>query len=242
MPQTGPSRISIALCTCHGEKFLPQQLSSIQQQVRLPDEVVVCDDKSYDRTVQVVRDFAKRVSFPVTITENKTTLGSAKNFEQAIRLCSGDLIALSDQDDIWYPNRLERLEREFSSHPEAALAFSDADLIDEQDHLLHETLWQRLGFKGVRRERLLAGQSLVLAKHRFVTGATAMFRSRFRDRFLPIPDGWIHDEWITMIVAAFGSLLAIDQPLIRYRVHASQQVGFRNKLKERAHGTTASEK
>jgi Glycosyl transferase family 2 len=235
-------KISVALCTYNGEPFLRQQLESIQQQTRLPDELVVCDDRSTDQTLAIVREFAATVSFPVVIVQNAQTLGSTKNFEQAILLCAGDLIALSDQDDIWYPNRIERSEQEFLAYPQVGLVFSDADVIDEQGRQQSETLWQRLGFTGERKQALLAGRLVVLAKHRFVTGATVMFRAALRDRFLPIAAGWIHDEWITMITAALADLRPIDQPLIRYRIHGSQQVGFQNKLEQRAQGKTPAEK
>lgn len=235
-------KISVALCTYNGEPFLRQQLASIQQQTRLPDELVVCDDRSTDQTLTIVRGFAETVSFPVVIVQNAETLGAAKNFEKAIRLCAGDLIALSDQDDIWYPNRLERSAQEFTEHPEAGLVFSDADLINDSDEVAGPTLWQRLGFAGKHESELLAGHYAVLAKHRFVTGATVMFRASLRDRFLPIGKGWIHDEWIALIAAAFSDLRPIGQPLIRYRVHGSQQVGFRNKLEQRAEGTSRAQR
>lgn len=238
MSLSRPNRISVALCTYNGEQFLPQQLASIQQQVRLPDELVVCDDRSTDRTLTLVREFAATVSFPVTIFQNPETLGSTKNFEKAIRLCTGDLIALSDQDDIWYPRRIQRSEEEFVAHPEAGLVFSDADVIDERNRLLGRTLWQRLGFAGKRRADLLDGRLVALAKHRFVTGATVMFRANLRDRLLPVGLGWIHDEWIAMTAAAFSDLRPIEEPLIRYRIHGSQQVGFANKLEQRAQGST----
>ncbi len=235
-------KISVALCTYNGEPFLPQQLSSIQQQTRLPDELVVCDDRSTDQTLALLREFAATVSFPVTIVQNPETLGFAKNFEKAIQLCAGELIALSDQDDIWYPHRLQRSEQEFVAYPQAGLVFSDADVIDEQNRLLGQTLWQRLGFAGKPRHDLLAGRLVVLAKHRFVTGATVMFRANLRDRFLPVGAGWIHDEWIALVVAAFSVLRPIDEPLICYRIHGSQQVGFQNKLEQRAQGNTPAEK
>jgi glycosyltransferase involved in cell wall biosynthesis len=242
MPLARQSRISVALCTYNGEHFLPQQLSSIQQQTRLPDELVLSDDGSTDRTIEIVREFAASVPFPVRITQNSNTLGSTKNFAQAIGLCSGDLIALSDQDDIWYPMRLARSAQEFDTYPQAGLVFSDADLIDEHDQLLGQTIWQRLGFVGKRKRDVLSGQFVVLAKHRFVTGATVMFRADLRDRFLPISSGWIHDEWITLVIAALSELRPIDQPLIRYRLHGAQQVGFQNKLEQRAQGKTHAEK
>jgi glycosyltransferase involved in cell wall biosynthesis len=225
MPLSERTRISVAMCTYNGERFLHQQLDSIARQTRLPDELVVCDDRSTDRTLAIVREFAASAPCPVRVFENQANLGFAANFEGAIRRCDGDLIALSDQDDVWYPTRLERSEREITEHPRAGLVFSDADLIDEQDRLLGQTIWQRLGFVGERKQALLAGRFIVLAKHRFVTGATVMFRADLRDRVLPIAAGWVHDEWITLITAAFYDLRPIDQPLIRYRIHGSQQVG-----------------
>src|SRR5580698_758538 len=198
MSPSRSNRISVAMCTYNGERFLQKQLDSITKQTRLPDEMVVCDDKSTDRTVAMVREFRASASWPVQIFENEHNLGSAANFERAIRLCTGDLIALSDQDDIWYPNRLERSQQELTAHADAGLVFSDADVIDDQDRQQEKTLWQRLGFAGKRERELLEGQYLVLAKHRFVTGATVMFRASLRDRFLPIGAGWIHDEWIAL--------------------------------------------
>ena len=200
------NRISVALCTYDGQRFLPQQLASIQQQTRLPDELVVCDDRSTDRTIEIVREFAASVSFPVRIFQNEHNLGSAANFERAIALCDGDLIALSDQDDIWYPIRLERSEQELTAHPEAGLIFSDADVIDDQDQLLGMRLWSNFGFVGERKQRLLAGDYTILVKNRFVTGATVMFRSRLRENCLPVGAGWIHDEWIALVIAAFSDL------------------------------------
>jgi glycosyltransferase involved in cell wall biosynthesis len=232
------NRISVALCTYNGERFLAEQLASMAQQTRPPDELVVCDDRSTDRTVSMLRDFAATASYPVRIFENEHNLGFAANFERAIRLCEGNLIALSDQDDIWYPIRLERSEQEFINHPEAGLVFSNADIINDRNAPSGPTLWKRLGFRGKRKRDLLAGQYIVLAKHRFVTGATVMFRAVLRDRFLPIPEGWIHDEWMALVAAAFSDLRPIDQPLIRYRLHGSQQVGLRNKLKHRAQGNS----
>jgi glycosyltransferase involved in cell wall biosynthesis len=238
MSLSAKNRISVALCTFNGERFLPEQLASMRNQTRLPDELVVCDDRSTDRTVALVRAFAASVSYPVNIFENERNLGFALNFASAIRRCRGDLIALSDQDDIWYPARLERSELEFENNPEVGLVFSDAELIDEHGQMLGQTIWQRLGFAGKRRRDLLSGQFVILAKHRFVTGATVMFRADLRDRFLPIGSGWIHDEWIGMIAAAFSELRAIEEPLICYRTHGSQQVGFQNKLKQRVQGKT----
>ena len=151
------NRISVALCTFNGERFLPRQLASIQQQTRLPDELVICDDRSTDTTLAIVRDFASAVSFPVKVMQNERNLGSTKNFENAMRLCSGDLIALSDQDDVWYPQRLARSEQELQSHPAAGLVFSDGEIIDDEDRSTGARMWPSTQFSAPRAEELLAG-------------------------------------------------------------------------------------
>ncbi len=203
-------KISVALCTYNGERFLSRQLTSIQQQTRSPDELVVCDDCSTDGTIEMLHDFAASAAFPVRITRNEHNLGFVANFERAIRLCQGDLIALCDQDDIWYPTRLERSLQEFTAHPEVGFVFSDADIIDDQDQLTGMRLWTNFGFVGERKEQLFAGDYTVLAKNRFVTGATVMFRSRLRENCLPIGSGWLHDEWIVAIAAAVAEVRPID--------------------------------
>src|SRR5262249_10160572 len=105
-------KISIALCTYNGAKYLSSQLESYLAQTCLPDEVVVCDDCSQDETVTILNDFAIRAPFPVRILVNDQNLGSTKNFEKSISLCSGEIIFLSDQDDVWMPNKIERVSSE----------------------------------------------------------------------------------------------------------------------------------
>jgi glycosyltransferase involved in cell wall biosynthesis len=224
--QSSAVKISVALCTYNGEQFLSRQLESIQQQIRTPDELLVCDDCSSDRTIEILHDFAARAAFPVRITRNEHNLGFVANFERAIQLCQGDLIALCDQDDIWYPVRLERSLLDFTAHPEVGFVFSDADIIDQQDQSTGMRLWTSFGFVGKRKEQLSTGDYTVLAKNRFVTGATVMFRSRLRVNCLPIGSGWLHDEWLVATAAAVAEVKPIDSPLIKYRQHASQQIGL----------------
>jgi glycosyltransferase involved in cell wall biosynthesis len=221
-----PAKISVAMCTYNGERFLPAQLASIANQTRPPDELVVCDDRSTDRTMEIVHAFAGAVSYPVKVFENEGNLGFVANFERAIQLCHGDLIVLSDQDDIWYPERLERSEQAFAAHPEVGLIFSDADLIDDQDQPTGMRLWANFGFDAELKHRLLGGDYTVLVRKRFVTGATVAFRSRLLAHCVPFGSGWLHDEWLAPAAAAVADILPIDTPLIRYRVHGSQQVGL----------------
>src|SRR5205807_324109 len=103
--------ISIAMCTFNGGAFLGAQLESVASQDRLPDELLICDDRSSDDSVGIVTEFARSASFPTRLMVNDTNLGSTKNFEKAISLCRGNIVVLADQDDVWYRHKLERIEQ-----------------------------------------------------------------------------------------------------------------------------------
>src|SRR4030095_5004546 len=103
------NRFSIAMCTYNGARYIAEQLESIAAQTYPPGEIIVCDDASTDNTLEIVKDFASRASMPVRVFVNEENSGSTRNFSKAIGLCGGDLIALSDQDDFWLANKLERL-------------------------------------------------------------------------------------------------------------------------------------
>ena len=219
-------RISIALCTYNGSRYLEGQLQSIANQTRLPDELVICDDGSQDSTAEIVMTFARSVPFTVYVQHNQTNLGSTRNFEQAIRLAQGDVIALCDQDDYWYPDKLATLEQVLSADLDLGYVFSDADIVDSDHQPEGYTLWRSVRFDYDQQQRMMKGQALsVLLRHPVVTGATLAFRSQFRDLILPIPSTWIHDEWIALLIAMTAKVGIIRQPLMQYRLHASNQIG-----------------
>src|SRR3989339_673267 len=98
--------ISIAMCTYNGEKYIEQQLNSFLTQTILPNELVICDDCSKDKTIEILQEFSKKAKFPVRIYLNEKNLGSTKNFEKAIGLSKGDIIFCSDQDDVWHNQKI----------------------------------------------------------------------------------------------------------------------------------------
>ena len=220
-------KLSIALCSYDGEQFLQEQLDSIAAQSRLPDELIVCDDRSADGTVEILGKFAAQAAFPVRIYANEEKLGTVKNFEQAIELCTGDVIALADQDDIWHTKKLERIEQIFLTRSSIGLVFTDAELIDQRSIPLGERLWQRIINK--KEQRLIEQGRIrdVLIARNVVTGATMAFRSEYRQLVLPIPldISLIHDGWIAVLVAMVADTAAIGEPLISYRQHPRQQLG-----------------
>lgn len=217
------------MTTYNGALFLGEQLDSIFAQQRLPDELIVCDDHSSDETPQLLSEYAGRAPFPMTVVINEQRLGSTKNFEQAIRLCSGDLIALCDQDDVWRPHKLATIERRFDEDQDLGLVFSNGDLIDKNGKQLPGDMWRRFHF-GPRLQKLLAGDRAydLLLSWSFITGATVAFRSSFLSLCLPIPDGietFIHDRWIAILIAAVARIDPIEEKLIAYRLHRQQQLG-----------------
>ncbi|MGH9425835.1 MAG: glycosyltransferase family 2 protein, partial [Terriglobia bacterium] len=219
---------SVALCTYNGSRFLSEQLRSVRSQARLPDELVICDDFSSDSTVDIVEKFALNAPFPVRLEVNPTNLGSTKNFELAISRCGGDVIALSDQDDVWHKDKLAHMEKVLLQSPSVGAVFSDANVVDEQLTPLGYKLWDRYGFTEKRRRHLVGGRAFqVLLDQNSVTGATLAFRSWLKEWVLPIPACWMHDAWIAAVTAAISELSIVEEPLIQYRQHAQNQVGGR---------------
>lgn len=170
-------RFSVALATFNGGNFLSEQLQSYLTQTLLPAELVVCDDGSTDRTLDKLHFFAQVAPFEVRVVPNDFRLGLVQNFAKAISLCRGDLIALSDQDDVWRPDKLARLAQALNT-PGAIAAFSDAEVAAADLEPLGYTMWQRVRFTRREQAQIARGNGFaVLLKHRIVTGAT-LWRSR----------------------------------------------------------------
>jgi len=111
------------LCTYNGELYLREQLESIFKQTRLPDEIIVCDDCSVDSTLKILDEFRKIFPVPFKIYVSKKTLGVSKNFERAISLCTGDIIVLSDQDDVWMPETIKKVIEVFNNNKDCSYVF-----------------------------------------------------------------------------------------------------------------------
>lgn len=232
--------ISIALCTFNGAAFLQEQLQSIAAQTRLPDELVICDDCSHDDTPALLRAFAAQASFPVRLFFNARNIGSNHNFGQAISRCAGEAIALCDQDDVWLPVKLARLESALHQNPRAAMVFSDAHVVAADGSSRHHLLWDGIGFDAHWQKCLRARPFATLLERNIVTGATLMFRSRFAPLLLPFSENGplIHDAWIAILAAAVAPVLPLAEPLLNYRRHSAQQThgaGLGPPIRQRAH-------
>lgn len=220
------NRFSVALCTFNGGPYLAAQLESIAGQSVLPDELVVCDDGSTDGTREILDRFAAASPFAVHVGVNDRRLGTTANFAQAIGRCTGDFIALCDQDDVWHPDKLARYREAFARAPRAGAVFCDAEAVDASLHPLGYTVWRYLRFTRAEQRRMRRGAAFdVLVRRHLVLGLTLAFRAAFRPLVLPIPSDWAHDIWTALIVAAVSDVLPLSAPLVRYRQHAVQQFG-----------------
>jgi glycosyl transferase family 2 len=238
MSVVAAASVSVVMATYNGARFLEPQLASIAAQTRLPDELVVCDDQSSDDTVEIVERFASRAPFEVRVVRNPERLGFAGNFLHAARLSRGDLIAWSDQDDVWLPEKLAVCARELESDESVVLA-------------VHASRWGELTRRGRPVVRGATGDWLSLFSPRRVrrrtvyTPTTLPLRTRFPGRsslvsrrILGVADALAarlpgiidefqghHDIWIGFVAGAIGKVVILPDALVQYRHHEEQVTG-----------------
>ena len=220
------AEISVALCVYNGEKYLQEQLDSLAAQTRLPDEVVVGDDRSCDRTLEMVRQWARTVPFPVRITVNEKNLGYARNFESVLLRCKGKIIFLADQDDVWLPDKIAVMARRFQQSPSVQAVFCNAELVDQGGQSMNLDLvsytrpWQYC------REPAYLG--LDAREEIAIYGCAIAVRKSLVEQIFPMPPNpkWGHDVWIYVMARHFGEIVIETKPLFLYRVHGNNVSTF----------------
>ncbi len=206
--------ISIAMATYNGEKYLKEQLDSIYAQTYKNIEVIVTDDCSPDKTVDILEQYSK--SHGLRYFVNEQNLGFVKNFEKVLSLCNGDYIALADQDDIWCKDKIEILLKNISGH---LMVHSDAILIDDKGKMIEESFT-----KQSKKKIYQTTQEYLFINN--LTGCTSMIDKTLLRKALPIPSQFgVHDYWLAVIASTQGSIAYVDKPLVKYRQHSNNQIG-----------------
>lgn len=225
--------ISVVMTTRDGARFLAAQLASIADQIERPDELVVGDDGSVDDSVAMVREFARRSPFAVRVDVADTPRGVVRNIEGVLAAATGRHIALADQDDVWRADKLRRL-RQAADRVDAALVFSDAEIIDAHGRPVGATLWSSLDVSPRQIDALVRRPPGPLLRHSCVSGCTMMVTAQVRDLALPFPDElddpdgpMLHDRWLALVAASVGPVVALDEALVSYRRHDRQVTGAR---------------
>ncbi len=221
--------ISVALCTYNGEKFIEEQLLSILNQTLPVDEIVVCDDGSTDKTKEILETYQKNDN-RIKIHINNSNLGIIKNFEKAISLAKGDIIFLSDQDDVWLRTKVELMNEIFITKPQSYVLFSNAELIDENNATFtSKTLFDIVNFSDKTKKYFSDGLDFELLNiENRITGATMAFRKSYISEILPFKnfEKILHDEFIAISAINDNCLYMIDKCLISYRIHRNQIMGL----------------
>lgn len=210
-------RISVAMATYNGEKYISEQLDSIASQDLLPIELVITDDGSTDRTLQIIGEFARLAPFPVRVFRNEPRLGYADNFLKAASLCEGDLIAFCDQDDIWTESKLKTCSR-FFEDPNVMLTIHSAQTIGSSGKAMQ--------FPRLSTTRVWGACDV----DPFASGPG--FAMVIRSDLLSMVDNnlrparlRIHDQWIWFLAVCSGKVATIAVPLALYRQHGSNVFG-----------------
>lgn len=199
---------SVCMATYNGSKYIQKQILSILQQLKDDDELIIVDDHSTDNTIDIIRSFNDP---RIVLIQNTVNQGVVKTFEKSLKYSSGDLIFLSDQDDIWLPYKILELEKRFLNDPELTLIVHDAQIIDKNDNVIFLSFYKKIPFK----KEILPN----IIKNTYI-GCSMAFRSKMIPLFLPFPDDIpMHDGWIGMINELYGKTLYIDETLIQRRLH-----------------------
>lgn len=221
-------RISIAMATYNGSEWVEEQLESFAAQTRPPDELVVCDDCSNDDTPDKVASFSERAAFALRLERNSRNLTSTPNFAKAVSLCTGDVIFLSDQDDVWHPEKLEVMTQALEARPQLGAVFSNGRVVDGKLRPMGHSLWDALDFGASERNAVRSGRAVgVFLRHVVAAGCTLAFRAEYRDLYWPLPDLHdSHDAWISFLVASVAPVALVERELLDYRVHGRNQFGL----------------
>jgi glycosyltransferase involved in cell wall biosynthesis len=201
--------VSVCMAIYNGAGYLIPQVETILSQLRNTDEVVVVDDASNDNSLALLQDLSDA---RLHLYRNQHNMGVLASFEKALRLARGDILFLSDQDDLWLPGKVEKVMAKFSANNAITLVASDAIVIDGQGALLAGSFFAKRG-------RFSSNILHNIIKNKFL-GCTLAFKKSMLEHFLPLPkDVPMHDMWFGLINTIYGKASYIDHPLIAYRRH-----------------------
>jgi glycosyltransferase involved in cell wall biosynthesis len=216
------------MTTFNGRVYVERQVESLLSQRRLPDEVVVGDDGSTDGTFEYLKSVARTSSVPFRVRRNPDRMGWRANFMAVAERCTGDLIAFCDQDDVWYPEKLSRMEDTLRD-PDIQLAYHNARLIDDEDAVIG-TLFGDSDGTVTRHQGLTADLwASVLGFSMVFRRDVLRYSGYWEDSIDKLDQGEraAHDQWVQFVAAVLGDVVYVNEPLVGYRLHGSNSMGYR---------------
>lgn len=226
--------VSVALCTYNGEIFLEEQLESLILQTYPNLEIVVVDDCSTDKTMEILSSYGIR-SNNFRIYQNQENVGYTKNFEKAISLCRGELIALCDQDDVWEVDKINILVQNIQ---DKILVYHDSQFITHRGHTINRKMSDVVNF-------YIGDQPEAFIFFNCISSHAVMFRKELIEFLFPFPEAGFHDAWIGYVACNLGPISLVNECLVKYRQHHQSATdilklkgqNFRRSKKERFQNT-----
>jgi len=197
---------SIVMATYNGEKYIAEQIDSILNNMSLNDELIISDDGSTDKTIEIIKKYQKKDNRIILVQGPKK--GVKMNFQNAIMKATGDNIFLSDQDDVWFDNKVNKVSKYLNDYD---VVTHNALIVDKNLKDNDEKYFEyRKSGKGILKN---------IYKNTYI-GCCMAFKADLKDKILPIPnDIEMHDQWIGIIGEKYGESIFIDDCLIKYRRH-----------------------
>ena len=223
--------VSIVLGTYNGQAFLEEQLHSLLGQTYPHLEIIAIDDGSIDGTVRILRDFAARDP-RIKIFLNEKNLGFIRNFEKGCGLSSGKWISLCDQDDYWYPDKVEKMVNAIGDHP---MIYCDSELCDQDLNPIGKRISDLVHYQSFDDCRQLCVFS------RMYGHATLITRDLF-DKSRPFREGIPHDGWMAFHATLYGGVAYLPAVLVKYRQHAANIYGVVGRKRKRTDRPPRSER
>lgn len=229
-------KISVAIATYNGEKFINEQIVSITNQTLKPDEIIVCDDNSTDGTVEILRNlinFYKDLNIKLVI--NEKNVGYTKNFANAMKMCTGDVIFLSDQDDIWAHNKIEDYLKALENENIVLLA-GGKEYVDENFHLkdinkkpvFNINKIKKISFESALTRAMFNGCVLAIDKTKIDEKLFNKLVDYLYDNILDT-----HDKFLVYYFAGIDKYYLLDEVYTYYRLHNDNLAGSNRSLKPR---------
>ncbi|MBN2920592.1 MAG: glycosyltransferase [Lactobacillus sp.] len=217
--------ISVAMTTFNGEKYIEKQIESILNQSMPVDEIIVCDDGSSDKTVELLK------KYDVKIIENSENLGYKLNFKKAMDLCNGDYVFLCDQDDIWEIDKVKEMITIMKSNRDIHVLSSSFEYIDENDSLISTVLKKGYSNNNLYNKEVKPSDLIQVHTDEFIYGnyfqgcALVMDRNT-KDFFINHFDDRIPHDWIISLYGSLdGGMYFLNKPLFQYRIHNQNSIG-----------------
>jgi glycosyltransferase involved in cell wall biosynthesis len=236
-------KVSVALCTYNGEEYLTEQLDSILAQTVSVSEIVICDDGSTDKTLEILSEYQNNNPEIFKVFKNETNLGFIKNFEKAIKLCTNEIIVISDQDDIWEKDKVEQTIYFFEKNPQFDGVFHDLKLIDDNKTFPSYLNWKNISheniFQEIKNNELFAA---LVKKGSFILGCALSIKKEALRKYEMENFPIAHDYYIVQKLSSKNKLGFIPKSLSAYRLHPNQVYGLRYKSDKKEENSTGSQK